>query len=46
LPKGEVIKFSIEDFAVLCSNCHKMVHKKNPPYTTEEMKKIIKGSLN
>jgi len=46
LPKGEVIKFSIEDFAVLCSNCHKMVHKKNPPYTIEEMKKIIKGSFN
>ena len=46
LPKGEVVKFSIEDFAVLCSNCHKMVHKKNPPYTIDEMKIILKKSSN
>jgi|TARA_B100000929_G_scaffold44924_1_gene31928 5-methylcytosine-specific restriction protein A len=31
-----------EDFRVLCSNCHRMVHKRNPPYTLEEMKKIMK----
>lgn len=30
------------DLVPLCSNCHAMVHKKNPPYTVDELKKIIK----
>jgi len=43
LPEGETVKFDIDDFRVLCSNCHRMVHKKNPPYTIEEIiKKISK----
>lgn len=25
------------DFAVLCANCHRMVHKKTPPYTLAEL---------
>ena len=29
------------DFSVLCSNCHRMVHRKNPPYTIEEIKKKL-----
>ncbi|SDG57639.1 MrcB family domain-containing protein [Thalassobaculum litoreum] len=29
------------DFAVLCSNCHRMVHKTNPPMTIDELKKLI-----
>jgi len=44
LPEGQVIKYDIEnDFRVLCSNCHKMVHRKNPPYSIEELKKILKN---
>ena len=27
LPENETIEFKIEDFAVLCSNCHRMAHK-------------------
>ena len=27
-----------EDFRVLCANCHRMVHRKNPPYTINELK--------
>ena len=42
LPEGEVVEFNIEDFAVLCSNCHRMVHRKNPPYSINEIKKILK----
>lgn len=30
-----------KDLIPLCSNCHSMVHRKNPPYTPEEITKII-----
>jgi 5-methylcytosine-specific restriction protein A len=45
LPEGKRIKLDYEhDFSVLCSNCHRMVHKKNPPYTVLEIQeKIRKG---
>jgi 5-methylcytosine-specific restriction enzyme A len=26
------------DFAVLCPNCHRMLHKKSPPFTPEELR--------
>jgi RNA polymerase subunit RPABC4/transcription elongation factor Spt4 len=40
---GKSVKYSIkDDFKVLCSNCHKMVHRRNPPFTIEEIIKIIK----
>ena len=42
LPEGEIVEFKIEDFSVLCSNCHRMVHRKNPPYSIEEVKKKLK----
>jgi 5-methylcytosine-specific restriction protein A len=42
LPEGKSVKYSIEnDFKVLCANCHKMVHRRNPPFTIEEIVKII-----
>ena len=31
----------ITDLAPVCPNCHAMLHKKNPPYTIEELKKLI-----
>lgn len=30
------------DLVPLCSNCHAMVHRKNPPYTVKELKEMIK----
>ena len=42
LPENETIEFKIEDFAVLCSNCHRMAHKRKEPYTIEELKEFIK----
>jgi 5-methylcytosine-specific restriction enzyme A len=43
LPEGKTIKYNVEeDFRVLCANCHKMVHRKNPPYSIEELRKILK----
>ena len=31
-----------EDIAILCSNCHRMVHKKRPWLTMTQLKKILK----
>ena len=42
LPENETIEFNIDDFAVLCSNCHRMAHKRKEPYTIEELKGFIK----
>ena len=41
LPEGEIVDFKIEDFSVLCSNCHRMV-RKNPPYSVDEIRKYFK----
>ena len=35
----------IKDLVPLCPNCHAMVHKNNPPYSTDELKEIIKEAL-
>lgn len=32
----------IEDIALLCSNCHKMIHRKRPWLSMEELKTLIK----
>lgn len=31
----------INDLIPLCSNCHSVAHRKNPPYTVEELKNMI-----
>ncbi|MGD1699780.1 HNH endonuclease [Dapis sp. BLCC M229] len=31
----------IKDLRPLCPNCHAMIHKKSPPFSIEELKKII-----
>jgi predicted HNH restriction endonuclease len=33
----------LEDLAIVCANCHRMLHKARPWKTVEELKKIIKG---
>ncbi len=33
------------DLVPLCSNCHSMAHRRNPPYTTEELKEFINKQL-
>ena len=30
------------DLVPVCPNCHYMLHRKNPPYTIEELKEIIR----
>lgn len=31
----------LEDLALVCDNCHRMLHRKSPPYTPEELKKFM-----
>lgn len=32
----------IKDLRTVCPNCHSMLHRKNPPYSIEELKSFIK----
>jgi 5-methylcytosine-specific restriction protein A len=39
---GQEYELNIEtDLVPVCPNCHYMMHRKDPPYTVEEMKEII-----
>lgn len=41
---GEKYKVNpIEDLRPVCPNCHAMIHKKNPPYSIEEIKEFIEN---
>jgi predicted HNH restriction endonuclease len=45
VPLGEaqgIRETKIEDLALVCSNCHRMIHKKFPSYTIDEIKAIIR----
>lgn len=37
---------SIRDLALLCSNCHRMIHTKPPWLTLDELREIIQGQRN
>ena len=34
----------LEDLIPVCPNCHAMLHKKDPPYTPDELREIISSS--
>lgn len=34
-------KTRLQDLAVLCSNCHRVVHLRNPPFTLEELREML-----
>ena len=35
----------LEDLAILCANCHRVVHLKNPPHTLEEVRLMLARQL-
>jgi 5-methylcytosine-specific restriction protein A len=35
-------KTRLEDLALLCSNCHRMIHARRPSFTVEDLKQIIR----
>ena len=47
LPEDQIIEFNLDDYAVLCSNCHRMAHKRRGnPYSIEELKSFLKNNNN
>jgi 5-methylcytosine-specific restriction enzyme A len=41
LPTGKAVSMNTEtDFAVLCANCHRMIHRKKPMLTLEELQSL------
>jgi 5-methylcytosine-specific restriction protein A len=42
LDKAKIQLNPMKDFTVLCSNCHRMIHRIKPTPTLEEFKKILK----
>ncbi|WP_300352738.1 DUF3578 domain-containing protein [Chryseobacterium sp.] len=43
LDPGEVEMDLVTDFATLCSNCHRMIHRLEDPSKLEELKQLIKN---
>ncbi|MBD1832345.1 HNH endonuclease [Cyanobacteria bacterium FACHB-472] len=39
-------KTKINDLALVCSNCHRMLHRKKPCLSVEELKEIVKTQQN
>lgn len=42
MQEGE--KTNIEDIAMVCSNCHSMIHRRKPWLTVNQFKKLIKSN--
>lgn len=40
---SEYLLDPINDLKPVCPNCHAMLHRANPPFTIEEMQKIVQG---
>ena len=30
-----------QDLAIVCANCHRVIHRRNPPFTMEEMRQML-----
>jgi hypothetical protein len=35
---------TVDDLAMLCANCHRMVHQRTPPYSIEELKALMQAN--
>ena len=47
LPEGQVVSMDLQkDFAVLCANCHRMVHQSNPPLSPHELRERMQSLAN
>lgn len=42
LRKGQILKTKVEDLAMVCANCHRMLHR-SPSLTAEELKECIRA---
>lgn len=41
----ESVRTTVDDVRMLCSNCHRMIHRRRPALTVEELRAMIEGSL-
>jgi hypothetical protein len=37
----ETTRTRMEDLAILCANCHRVVHLRNPPYTLKQIRRML-----
>lgn len=37
----DVTNTCIDDLAIVCANCHRVIHLRNPPYSLEEVTKMV-----
>ncbi|MDP9577371.1 UNVERIFIED_ORG: putative restriction endonuclease [Bacillus sp. 1751] len=44
LEEGQVTK--VEDIAIVCSNCHRMLHRKRPWLSKQNLKKLVINHMN
>ncbi len=40
--RSRTSKTTLDDIALVCSNCHDMLHRKNPPFTIDQLKRRLK----
>ena len=43
LREGEAVAYKASDFALLCSNCHKMIHKLSDPSDVNRLKQLVES---
>lgn len=39
-----IVKTELKDLAVICSNCHRIIHRQNPMYSIKEIKEAVNKS--
>jgi predicted HNH restriction endonuclease len=39
----EVVETSLDDLAIVCANCHRMLHRTNPPRTLDQLRAMIEA---
>ena len=39
--RNQSTKTTLEEIALVCSNCHVMLHRKDPPYEIDELKRMM-----
>jgi 5-methylcytosine-specific restriction protein A len=42
---NEAVRTSIADVRIVCSNCHRMLHRRKPPLTVEALGEMLGGAV-
>lgn len=41
IPVGQAMKYTADDFALLCANCHRMAHRLDDPGDLDKLKRLV-----